>query len=146
MTLFPSIGKRTAATLTFALAALCAAVPAPGFAQEMKITLNGAQEVPPVTTSATGSGLITVAPDKSISGSVSVKGMDSTMAHVHEGKMPNGSGPPIISLSKTADNVWVIPADTKLTDEQLQSLKSGNLYVNVHSATFKAGEIRGQLK
>ena len=146
MTVFPSIGKRTAATLTFALAVLCAAFPGPSFAQEMKITLSGAQEVPPVTTSATGSGVITVAPDKSISGSVSVKGMDSTMAHVHEGKMPNGSGPPIISLTKTADNVWAVPADTKLTDEQLQSLKSGNLYVNVHSVAFKAGEIRGQLK
>lgn len=146
MTLLSSISHRTAAALTFALAVLCAAVPGPSFGQEMKVTLSGAQEVPPVTTSATGSGVITVAADKSISGSVSVKGMDSTMAHVHEGKMPNGSGPPIISLSKTADNVWAIPADTKLTDEQLQSLKNGNLYVNVHSAAFKAGEVRGQLK
>ena len=90
--------------------------------------------------------MITSAADKSISGSLSVTGMESTMAHVHEAKMSNGNGPVIISLSKTGDNEWSIPADTKFTDDQLQSLKSGNLYVNVHSATFKSGEIRGQLK
>ncbi|OYY62896.1 MAG: hypothetical protein B7Y51_07335 [Burkholderiales bacterium 28-67-8] len=105
-----------------------------------------AQEVPPVTTSASGSAVINLAADKSISGSVSVTGMEATMAHVHEAKMSNGSGPVIISLSRTGDNEWSIPADTKLTDDQLQSLKAGSLYINVHSATFKSGEIRGQLK
>lgn len=136
------ISKHAVCAITLGLAALCATATA----AEMKITLSGAQEVPPVTTSASGSALITVAADKSISGSVSVTGMEATMAHIHEAKMSNGSGPVIISLSRTGDNEWSIPADTKLTDDQIQSLKAGNLYVNVHSATFKSGEIRGQLK
>jgi hypothetical protein len=136
------ISKQALSAIALGLVALCASASA----AEMKITLNGAQEVPPVTTSASGSAVITLAADKSISGSVSVTGMEATMAHVHEAKMFNGSGPVIISLSKTGDNEWSIPADTKLTDDQLQSLKAGNLYINVHSATFKSGEIRGQLK
>ncbi len=136
------ISKQAAGAITLGLAALCSSA----FATEMKITLSGAQEVPPVTTSASGSAVITLAADKSISGSVSVTGMQATMAHIHEAKMSNGNGPAIISLSKTGDNEWSIPADTRLTDDQLQSLKSGNLYINVHSATFKSGEIRGQLK
>jgi hypothetical protein len=143
---FTSIGKQILPAITLGLAALCAAAPSASVAQEMKITLSGAQEVPPVTTSASGSGVITVAADKSISGSVTVTGMEATMAHIHEAKMSNGNGPAIISLTRTADNVWSVPADSKLTDDQLQSLKNGNLYVNVHSAAFKSGEIRGQLK
>jgi len=138
------VSKQVVSAITLGLAALCATASAS--ASEMKITLSGAQEVPPVTTSASGSGVITLAADKSISGSVSVTGMESTMAHVHEAKMSNGSGPVIISLSRTGDNEWSIPPDTRLTDDQIQSLKSGNLYVNVHSATFKSGEIRGQLR
>lgn len=136
------ISKQAISVIALGLAALCTTASA----AEMKITLSGAQEVPPVTTSASGSGVITLAADKSISGSVSVTGMEATMAHIHEAKMSNGSGPVIISLSRTGDNEWSIPADTKLTDDQIQSLKAGNLYINVHSATFKSGEIRGQLK
>ena len=37
-------------------------------------------------------------------------------------------------------------AGAKLTDAQYDSFKAGNLYVNVHSAANKGGEIRAQLK
>ena len=56
------------------------------------------------------------------------------------------NGPVIVPFSKTAENVWSAPAGAKLTETQIQSLKSGNLYLNVHSATNKSGEIRAQLK
>jgi hypothetical protein len=114
-------------------------------AQSMKLSLAGSQEVPPVTTSASGSGSIMVSPDGSVSGSVTTAGVDGTMAHIHEAPMGQ-NGPVIVPLAKTADNVWSVPAGAKLTDAQLQSLKSGNLYINVHSAANKGGEIRGQLK
>ena len=115
------------------------------FAQSMKVTLAGSQEVPPVTTSALGAGSIMVSPDGSVSGSVTTSGVDGTMAHIHEAPMGQ-NGPVIVPFAKTADNVWSVPAGAKLTDAQLQSLKSGNLYINVHSAANKGGEIRSQLK
>ncbi len=114
-------------------------------AQSMKVTLAGSQEVPPVATSASGMGSIMVSPDGSVSGSVTTTGVDGTMAHIHEAPMGQ-NGPVIIPFAKTADNVWSVGAGAKLNDAQLQSLKSGNLYINVHSATNKGGEIRGQLK
>jgi hypothetical protein len=114
-------------------------------AQSMKVTLSGSQEVPPVMTSASGIGSITVAPDGSVSGTITTTGVDGTMAHIHEAPMGQ-NGPVIVPFTKTADNVWSAPAGAKLTDAQLQSLKNGNLYLNVHSATNKPGEIRAQLK
>ncbi len=115
------------------------------FAKDVKVSLSGGEETPPVTTSASGTGTIKIADDKSVSGSVKTSGIDGIAAHIHVGA-PGQSGPPIITLDKTADGVWSVPAGSKLTDEQFASFKAGNLYVNVHSAEHKPGEIRAQLK
>ena len=47
---------------------------------------------------------------------------------------------------KIADNEWVVPPGAKLNGSQYQSYKAGGLYVNFHSAKYKGGEIRGQLR
>lgn len=114
-------------------------------AADLKLRLTGAEETPPVTTSATGTGTITIAADKSVSGTIKTAGIDGTVAHIHVGA-PGQSGPPIITLNKGADGAWSVPTGSKLTDDQYASFKAGNLYVNVHSAEHKAGEIRGQMK
>ncbi|NBW45816.1 MAG: CHRD domain-containing protein [Betaproteobacteria bacterium] len=114
-------------------------------AQTVQLSLSGAQEVPPVATSASGTGSITIGPDQSVSGSVTTAGVDGTMAHIHLAAAGQ-NGPVVVPMNKTAEGVWTIPAGAKLNDAQFQSFKDGNLYVNVHSAAFKGGEIRGQLK
>jgi hypothetical protein len=110
-----------------------------------KVMLSGAQEVPPVQTSAAGSGTITVNDDMSISGSVTTTGVKGTMAHIHEAA-PGKNGGVAVPLEKKSDNEWAVPAGAKLTDAQYKSYKAGDLYVNVHSDANKGGEIRGQLK
>jgi CHRD domain-containing protein len=115
------------------------------FADAVKVTLSGSEEVPPVTTSASGTGTITVNADKTVSGSVTTSGVNASMAHIHEGA-PGKNGPPIIPLTKGGDNSWTVPSGSKLTDAQYQAYKGGNLYINVHSEAHKGGEIRGQLK
>jgi hypothetical protein len=114
-------------------------------AADLTVRLTGAEETPPVTTSASGTATITIAADKSVSGTVKTTGIDGTMAHIHVGA-PGVAGPPIITLSKGADGAWSVPPGSKLTDEQYASYKGGNLYLNVHSAEHKPGEIRAQLK
>jgi hypothetical protein len=110
------------------------------------VELSGAQEVPPVTTSAKGSGTIKVKDDHTVSGSIKTSGVVGTAAHIHmaaEGK----NGPVIVPLTKGADgDTWTVPDGAKLTDAQYGAYKASELYVNVHSAQNKGGEIRGQIK
>ena len=120
-------------------------VVASAWAADVKVTLSGSDETPPVQTSASGSGVISIGDDKSVSGSVKTTGLEGTAAHIHVGA-PGKAGPPIITLTKGAEGAWSVPPGSKLTDEQFKNFKAGDLYVNVHSAEHKPGEIRGQLK
>ena len=113
--------------------------------QELKIVLSGSQEIPPVTTAASGTATITVNADKALTGNATIAGMTVTVAHIHEGAAGT-NGPIIIPLVKTADNVWSLPPGARLSDAQYQSYKSGNLYFNIHSEAHRSGEIRGQIR
>jgi hypothetical protein len=114
-------------------------------AVDVNVPLSGSQEVPPVTTSATGSGTITVAPDQSISGTIKTTGIKGTAAHIH--LAPAGAnGPVIVPLTKDGDNGWTVGPGAKLQDAHYQAFKDGKLYINVHSAANQGGEIRGQIK
>src|SRR5438067_12515460 len=110
----------------------------------MKVSLTGAEEVPAASTQAKGSGSFRIAEDGTVTGSVTTEGMQGTMAHIHQaGKGQNG--PVIVPLTKNGDT-YSVPEGRKLTPAQLDALKAGNLYVNVHSAQHKGGEIRAQLQ
>lgn len=114
-------------------------------AADMEVTLSGDQEVPPVTTMATGNAQFTVKDDMSLSGSVKTQGINATAAHIHAG-VAGKNGPVVVPLTMKGDNEWIVPADTKLTAAQMKELKAGGMYVNVHSAAHADGEIRAQLK
>jgi CHRD domain len=127
---------------SLALAAIIASTAV--VAKDIPIVLTGAEETPPVTTAAKGTGTFTIADDHSVSGFLKTSGIEGTIAHIHVGA-PGVSGPPIITLEKDGTG-WRVPQGAKLTDEQFASYTAGNLYVNVHSQDHKPGEIRAQLK
>ena len=109
------------------------------------LQLSGAEEVPPVTTTATGNGTISVRPDRTVSGSITTSGIVATMAHIHQA--PRGAnGPVIVPLVRSSDNTWSVPAGATLTEAQHEAYRAGNLYVNVHSAAHPGGELRAQLR
>jgi hypothetical protein len=135
--------KRISVWAAFAIAALSGCAGMSG--NSVNLYLNGANEVPPVSTAATGNGTITVGADMAVSGSVTTTGVAGTAAHIHIGAA-GANGPVIVPLTKSGDNMWVVPPDAKLKEDQYQAFKAGGLYVNVHSAANKGGEIRDQLR
>jgi hypothetical protein len=110
----------------------------------VNVNLSGSQEVPPVSSNASGSGSFTVGKDGALKGSVTTKGVQGTMAHIHQGAKGQNGGV-IIPLTKSGDT-YTVSDDKKLTEAQISAFRAGNLYVNVHSAAHKGGEIRGQLE
>jgi hypothetical protein len=112
-------------------------------AADIEVKLSGAQEVPPNRSAATGMGKIVFENDRSLTGSVTTTGMVGTAAHIHEGAA-GVNGPVVIPLTKNGDT-YTVPAGIKLSDSHFASLQLGNLYINVHSATYPGGEVRGQL-
>jgi uncharacterized protein (DUF1800 family) len=112
-------------------------------------TLRGNQEVPPVNTQSTGVASLVLSPDeKSAKLSLSFSNLSSTetAAHVHGPADPGESAGAVFSipLGQVNDLEWTFVQTGPLTvADQIRALKAGRLYVNVHSARYPNGEIRG---
>ena len=81
------------------------------FGADVKVMLSGANEVPPVTTSASGDGTISIADDGTVSGSGTTKGVQGTAAHIHTGATSK-NGPVILPFTKEGDT-YKAPAAAK---------------------------------
>jgi len=135
--------KQLLAVLASLALAACAGMTSSGDTT-VNLKLTGAEEVPPVSVSGAGTGNFTIGADGSVKGSVATTGVQGTMAHIHQGARGQ-NGPVIIPLTKNGDT-YTAPASAKLNEAQLQAFKAGNLYVNVHTAQNKGGEVRAQLQ
>ena len=113
--------------------------------REVSVALTGDQEVPPVKTAATGTATIKVGEDNSVSATVKTTGITAFAAHIHSGAAGT-NGPVIVPFTKVDANTWTAAPGAKFTDAQYELYKAGNMYVNVHSAAYKGGEIRGQIR
>ncbi len=130
--------------LTMAVFAIGALGSAIALGAEVNVKLSGASEVPPVKSAGGGGGKIMVGDDGAVSGSVTTTGVAGMAAHIHMGAA-SANGPVILPLTKDGDT-YKVPAGAKLNPDQMKAFKAGELYVNVHSAENKGGEVRGQLK
>lgn len=141
----PIQNRRFTLAATSAVALLLAGGSTLLHADNGSVLLSGSEEVPQVNTQASGSGSILIAPNNTVSGSIKTVGVAATMAHIHSGARGQ-NGPVLIPLTKTGDNVWSVPEGAKLPDAAYKDFEAGKLYVNVHSAAYPGGEIRGQLE
>jgi hypothetical protein len=106
--------------------------------------LRGQEEVSPVASNAFGSAVVTVDLNNStMIASVITSGIAATDAHIHFG-LPGTSGPIVFPLTRvTGTMIWT--TSVVIDESQLATLEAGNYYVDVHSAAFPNGEIRGQI-
>ncbi|HEY4370247.1 MAG TPA: CHRD domain-containing protein [Steroidobacteraceae bacterium] len=112
------------------------------------VVLSPDETVPHPTSTASGSGDVTFnLLTGAVTGGVTVSGVTATLAHIHDA-FAGSSGPIIVNFVQNGGdpNRWDAVAGGTLTAEQIDHLLAGELYVNVHSAAYPAGEIRGQLK
>jgi hypothetical protein len=108
-----------------------------------RANLDGFQETPPIPgTTAGGFALFTLNPAGTLTYDVRTFGLSATAAHIHKGA-PGVAGGIIFPL--TGGPVNFSGTTAVLTAAQLTDLRTGQYYVNVHTAAFPAGEIRGQL-
>jgi hypothetical protein len=106
---------------------------------------TGDQEVPAVTTSASGTGAITLNTTTGlIIGTINVFDITPTMAHIHAGEAGVNGGV-VLSLVDSGSGVFVVPADTVLDMTQMELMQAGALYTNFHTEENPSGEIRGQI-
>ena len=115
-------------------------------------TLTGSQEVPPVSTNATGKVEVTLDEgNKTIELTGEVKDLSSeiTAAHIHQAPAGNNGGvifPLTIDTSNDATKKSAeLSGSFVVNDSQIAELKANGLYVNVHSLNNPGGEVRGQL-
>lgn len=108
--------------------------------------LDGAQETPPRATSARGTAQATLdTANRQLSWTISYSGLSgpATAAHFHGPAGPGASADAVVPI--TGDLTSPIKGSANLTDAQIGDLRGGLWYVNIHSAKYPPGEIRGQL-
>ena len=135
-------GARTALAVLLAVSSLAATG---ALAADVKVTLNGDQEVPAVKTIGIGSGFFAISNDRKVSGQINVINIRIVAAHVHEGA-PGVTGPIVFPLIRSGDTSYSVPPNVQLSEAQFAAFQAGKLYVNVHTEAHPNGEVRGQLK
>ena len=121
----------------------------PTRADSFKFPLTGEQCVPPVATSGTGEVELTYDPaTRLVSWNIPYSGLSSavTLAHFHGPATPGKSGPVVVWLAERGTPPGnPISGQATLTPEQAEQFAAGDWYVNVHTQSHPACELRGQV-
>jgi len=137
--------------------------------RDMKARLSGFQEVPAVSTQGTGSLRLRVnEPQTAISFELSYANLEGGAvgaAHIHFAQpgvnglpiawLCGGGGKPVCPVAPATISGSIVAADILDASAQgiapgqfgeaLRAMRAGVTYVNVHTAAFPAGEIRGRI-
>lgn len=133
----------------FAFATACSkddpATPVTSTAVAVTATLNGAQQVPSNSSAATGTLTGSYNPSSRVlTYSITYQGLAAgiTSGHFHQGT-PGVSGSVIVALSQIASSP--ITGTATFSQADGDKLLANGVYVNLHTAAFPNGEIRGNL-
>lgn len=107
-------------------------------------TVNGAQQVPANSSTATGTFAGTYdSSNKQLAYTVTFQGLTPTSAHIHTGA-PGTTGAVAIPFTTLTSP---ITGTVTLTADLATQLLNNGMYVDIHTAgTYSNGEIRGDIK
>ena len=141
-----------ASTAVLALAAAVVALPAA--AQEVKFMAD-LQPVEGVDSQGMGMADVTVDTEAmTVTWTMMAEGLtgEAGAAHFHGPATPEETAPPVIDMTvdgtdETEEPIAqdILEGRADLTEEQLADLRAGLYYINVHTAEYPDGEIRGQV-
>ena len=117
---------------------------------KFKATLTGTQETPAIDTTSTGTATLDFDDAaNTLSGSAEVtlaNPADVDAAHIHVAECGKaGSILKGLTLNKDSFNGTIVIDSFTLDADGVKALNEGRLYLNVHTKTNSAGEIRGQI-
>lgn len=119
------------------------------------VQLSGAQEVPANNSTGSGTAQITYNPETktitySMTWQLGLSTATTTNMHFHgaeDGSDTKSSGVVIgITGFSTGSSGSISGVTRALTDAEANQLLAGKWYLNVHSSTVQAGELRGNIK
>lgn len=142
-------------TKTLAIAAIAMAANTQAFADHLTgkylfgARMNGAQEVPAVTTNALGLGTFYLNDTRdTMCFEMTATGLSGAITgiHIHEAAM-GANGPVVLDLMPflSGNRLKGTVTGSTLTTALVQKMFAGTLYLNVHTAANANGEIRGQI-
>ncbi len=112
------------------------------------VPMLGTNEVPSVTTTATGLALLRLATEKKLYSKITVTNLESnntlSVAHIHGAAAGvNGS---VLQLLCSSLADFGVKKSVVLSDANVTALKTGAVYVNAHSKVKPGGIVRGQIR
>jgi hypothetical protein len=118
----------------------------PAFAETMmfKADLKGASEVLPAQSSGEGNMMLTLDTEKkTVAWKTTYTGLsgNATAAHFHGPAAPDENAGPAVDISGKIEE-----GSAPVSDDQIKDLQAGKWYLNIHTAKYPDGEIRGQLE
>lgn len=118
----------------------------PNFVEFENIQVTGSQQVP--SNASTASGVFRGTYNKttkSLRYTLTFTGLTPTDMHFHKGAI-GVNGDVVLLVSNPPYTSPITNFTQSLTDEQEADLLGGLWYINIHSAAFPQGEIRGQIE
>ena len=111
----------------------------------INLQLSGAKEVPPTDSAASGTAVVVIDPvSRQFTATATTTGLVGTAAHIHEGASTD-TGPVVFPMTEVPRGSGTWRVSGQLSEAQMIALLAERYYINVHSARFPGGEIRGQI-
>ena len=132
---------------TLALVACALALPVRAEIVEMRAELSARNEVPPVSSNATGQGQVRLdTATGALSWTITYSDLSAPLsaAHFHGPATTQGNASVLVPIA-TAGAVSPLTGSATINQAQAADLLAGRWYINIHTPNNPGGEIRGQV-